>query len=108
MTLILLVPGKVGLPPHAIGQCESPRHLELVLEKEAVLPGDRIAARLTKADIQLIEGAQQKVGHCYAGTNSCKGDAAALGEPVVQCEIDIMAFIAPFQRVAAMNPAHGI
>src|SRR5881398_2578403 len=108
MTMILLVPGQVGLPSYTISQRKSRSDFEFILDKEVVLPVDGIAAWLTEADTKLIERTQQKIGHRVAASDAAERHAAGLRKFTNEGEINFVNLKTPFRCVRTMNPAHRV
>src|SRR6266550_385909 len=104
----LLVPGEKRLPAYAEGEIEPGMEFEFVLAINEVLPTDRIAARLPEDDAHRVEGAEQEIGVGIARSCAGEGRAAGLGQLVVQDPIHVVHLVAPLERMAAANPAHGI
>src|SRR5882762_3500739 len=82
--MILLVPGKEGLPTYAEREIESWMNLEFVLPVEEVLPADRIAARLAEDDAHGVKGAKQEIGIRISRPGVCESGASGLRELVIQ------------------------
>src|SRR5436309_1440355 len=97
VAVIRLVPREIRLIPHAERERQARLDLELVLEEELVFPCSGRAARLAKEDAELVETAEEEIGHCIAAVDGSERDAAALGELGVQLPIDLMQLVAPLQ-----------
>src|SRR5689334_7539283 len=104
MPVILLIPGKVWLPSRPDRYREPWGGLEFFLDIEEMLPLYGVAAGLPEGHAELVEIAQQEVGHCVAGLRAAERDAAPVRELTVESKIHFIHLVAPLERVAAVDP----
>src|SRR5262245_40594230 len=83
-------------------------NFKLILEVELMFPDARGTTRLTKQHIECVKPPKQEIGHRVARVGGGEADAASLREVGVELPIHLVPFVAPFQRVSVMNPAHGV